>query len=255
MGRRVAAHRPLFRPIQGFTLVELLVALALMALMAGLSWRGLDGMSRAQTQMRQNSDDVLTLQAGLAQWSADLDALAQQPGTPSLDWDGRALRLLRRSTAAPEAGLIVVAWSRRNVAGRGQWLRWQSPALRTRGELDLAWQKAALWAQNPSDEDRQREVPIAQLDQWQIFYYRGAAWSNPLSSADVSDAGTAAPGGALAAEPAAGQAPGGVVNAAATAGASGVPEGVRLVLTLAPGQAISGVLTRDWVRPDLGGGK
>ena len=229
--------------VSGFTLIELLVALALMALMAGLSWRGLDGMTRAQTQMRQNSDDVLTLQAGLAQWTADLDALAQQPGTPSLDWDGRALRILRRSTVAPEAGLHVVAWSRRSVGGvdgAGQWLRWQSPPLRTHGELTLAWQKAALWAQNPSDEDRQREVPIATLDQWQIFYYRGAAWSNPLSSAGTSGVAD-------------GEAVGG--TGVLTDAASAVPEGVRLVLTLAPGQAISGTLTRDWVRPDVGGGK
>ena len=223
--------------ISGFTLIELLVAIALMALMAGLSWRGLDGMTRAQTQMRQNSDDVLTLQAGLAQWSTDLDALAQQPGTPSLDWDGRALRILRRSTTNPADGLQVVAWSRRGVEGVGQWLRWQSPPLRTRGELTLAWQKAAAWAQNPSDDDRQREVRIVPLDQWQIFYYRGAAWSNPLSSAGATE-GDAAGGAGLLAE-----------------AASAVPEGVRLVLTLAPGQAISGTLTRDWVRPDLGGGK
>lgn len=229
------------KPIKGFTLIELLVALALMALMAGLSWRGLDGMTRAQTQMRQNSDDVLTLQAGLSQWSADLDALAQQPGTPSLDWDGRALRLLRRNTVAPEAGLLVVAWSRRSVAGVGQWLRWQSPPLRTRSELTLAWQKAALWAQNPSDDDRQREVQIAPLDQWQIFYYRGAAWSNPLSSAGAAEGATEGTVAGSAGQP--------------TDAASGVPEGVRLVLTLTPGQAIGGVLTRDWVRPDLGGGK
>ena len=36
----------------GFTLIELLVAISLMALMAALSWRGLDGMTRAQTQMQ-----------------------------------------------------------------------------------------------------------------------------------------------------------------------------------------------------------
>ncbi len=226
--------------VRGFTLIELLVAIALMALMAGLSWRGLDGMTRAQTQMRQSSDDVLTLQAGLAQWGADLDALAQQPGSPSLDWDGRALRMLRRSATNPAEGLHVVAWSRRNVEGVGQWLRWQSPPLRTRGELTLAWQKAALWAQNPSDDDRQREVRIAPLEQWQIFYYRGAAWSNPLSSAGAAEGGTdVAAGGS-------GQPAG---------GASALPEGVRLVLTLAAGQAISGTVTRDWVRPDLGGGK
>jgi general secretion pathway protein J len=40
------------RPASGFTLIELLVAISLMALMAALAWRGLDGMTRAQTQMR-----------------------------------------------------------------------------------------------------------------------------------------------------------------------------------------------------------
>jgi general secretion pathway protein J len=137
---------------------------------------------------------------------------------------------LRRDTATPGAGLSVVAWSRRNVEGVGQWLRWQSPPLRTRGELQLAWQKAALWAQNPGDEDRKREVRIAALDRWQVFYYRSDAWSNPLSSAG------AAPEGQVAADPL-------------------IPDGVRLVLSLAPGQAISGTVTRDWLRPGVGGGK
>jgi general secretion pathway protein J len=215
---------------RGFTLIELLVAISLMALMAALSWRGLDGMTRAQTQMRQQADDVLALQAGLAQWGADLDALATQPNSPSLDWDGRALRILRRSTAMPGDGLRVVAWSRRQVDGVGQWLRWQSPPVQTRGALQSAWQQAALWGQNPSEADRQREVRIVPIDQWQIFYYRSDGWSNPLSSAG------AATDGKVAAAPL-------------------VPDGVRLVLSLAPGQAISGSLTRDWLRPTVGGGK
>lgn len=216
--------------MRGFTLIELLVAISLMALMAALSWRGLDGMTRAQTQMRQHSDAVLALQAALAQWGADLDALATQPNTPSLDWDGRALRILRRGTATPGEGLRVVAWSRRTIDGTGQWLRWQSPPLTTRDELQLAWQKAAAWAQNPSAQERQREVRIAPLDQWQIFYYRSDAWSNPLSSAGSASEGKVATD-------------------------LSIPDGVRLVLTLSPGQAISGLVTRDWVRPNVGGGK
>ena len=36
-------------------------------------------------------------------------------------------------------------------------------------------------------------------------------------------------------------------------GALAVPDGVRLVLKLSAGQAVSGTLTRDWVTPDLGG--
>jgi general secretion pathway protein J len=222
----------------GFTLIELLVAIALMALMAAMSWRGLDGMTRAQSQMRQHADEVLTLQAGLNQWGADLDALIQQPNTPNLDWDGRALRLLRASSASPSEGLRVVAWTRRQAAGVGQWLRWQSPPLRTRGELQIAWQKAALWAQNPSDEDRKREVAIVPLADWQIFYYRSNAWSNPLSSEGApADANT------------------NTNNNATLTTVPAVPDGVRLILTLPPGQALSGVLTRDWMSPTLGGAK
>ena len=33
-----------------------------------------------------------------------------------------------------------------------------------------------------------------------------------------------------------------------------LPDALRLLLTLAPGQAINGTLTLDWVRPDFGGG-
>lgn len=218
------------RRLRGFTLIELLVAISLMALMAVLSWRGLDGMTRAQTRMQQHADDVLALQAGLAQWGADLDALARQPNTPSLDWDGRALRLLRRGTATPGEGLRVVAWTRRLVDGSNQWLRWQSPPVTTRADLQQAWQKAAQWAQNPSDEDRKREVHIVPLDQWQIYYYRSDTWSNPLSSEGAATGNTAASDATI-------------------------PDGVRLVLTLAPGQAIGGTLTRDWLNPTVGGGK
>jgi general secretion pathway protein J len=225
--------------LHGFTLIELLVAISLMALMAVLSWRGLDGISRAQTQLQQRSDDVQTLQSTLGQWGADLEAMAEQPNHPSLDWDGRAMRILRRGSAVPGEGLHVVAWALRNVDGVGQWLRWQSPELRSRGELDLAWQKAQIWAQTPSDEDRLREVRTVALDAWQIFYYRGNAWTNPMSSAGAPDS--------------AAQASGDVRPVAASA--ESTPDGVRLVLNLAGGQAISGTLTRDWARPVLGGGK
>ena len=59
----------------GFTLVELLVAIAVMALLAIVSWRGLDGMVRAQQITRERADAVLELQTVLAQWGADLDAM------------------------------------------------------------------------------------------------------------------------------------------------------------------------------------
>ncbi|MEO7106785.1 MAG: prepilin-type N-terminal cleavage/methylation domain-containing protein [Rhodoferax sp.] len=225
----------------GFTLIELLVAIGILALMAGLSWRGLDGMSRAQTQLQQRADTVLTLQAGLSQWSADLDAMVQLPNTPALDWDGRALRVTRRSTAAASDGLLVVAWTRREINGVGQWLRWQSPPVQTRGALQTMWARAAQWAQNASEEDKKLEVRVAALEQWKVFYFRGDAWTNPLSS-DTAVAPPPPLPAASAAVP--------VVPAQAV-----LPDGVRLVLTLPPNDAFAGTLTLDWARSTLGGGK
>jgi general secretion pathway protein J len=224
---------------RGFTLVELLVALFAMALLAVMSWRGLDGMARAQAQTEARSDEMLTLQVGLAQWSADLDALLQLPNTTALDWNGRVLRMTRRSSAGAADGVLVVAWTRRIVDGTGTWLRWQSPPLTTRGELDQAWQQADIWSQNPGDALKAREVAIIPLQEWQIFYFRSDAWTNPLSS-DV----VAAPAGA-----------GTPAGPRAGANVAVLPDGVRLVLSLPAGQAISGTLTRDWIRPTLAGAR
>lgn len=139
----------------GFTLIEVLVAITIMSLMAVLSWRGLDGMTRAQSQTQTRANEILTLQAGLMQWRSDLDNITQLTGTGNaapMDWDGRVLRVTRRNTVNPTQGVLVVAWSRRVTDSGGQWLRWQSSPVRTRNELDQAWRLAELWAQNAGSE-------------------------------------------------------------------------------------------------------
>jgi general secretion pathway protein J len=225
------------RSARGFTLVELLVSLFALALMASLSWRGLDGMVRARQMTEARADEVLSLQTGLAQWTADLEAIAEYAPTNALDWNGRVLRLTRRSSMSPMDGVKVVGWTRRE----GQWLRWESPSVTSRGDLDAAWLQADLWSQNPSDAMRRQEVAITPLEEWQIFFYRNDSWTNPMSS-DASS--TAQP-------PPSPRAPRGVGGARA----SNLPDGVRLVLLLPPGRAIAGQLVRDWVRPVVGGGK
>ena len=225
------ARQPGWRQ-SGFTLVELLVALMVMALLAVMSWQGLDGMARATAQTRQRADALMALQTGLAQWGADLDAMVTMPPATTaagntdkpdaLDWNGLALRILRADASGPDAGLRVVAWSRREVQGAPQWLRWQSEPVRDSAALQSAWTQAAVWAQNPGETERRREVAITPLSEWQVFYFRNDAWSNPLSSAGSAPA---------------------------------APDGVRLVLTLPPGGALAGTLTRDWVRPTVAGNK
>jgi len=230
------------RAHRGFTLVELMVALFALALLAILSWRGLDGMTRAQAQTASRSDEVLTLQVGLAQWTADLDALIDLPNSTALSWNGRVLRMTRRGSASVADGVLVVAWTRRIENGNGVWLRWQSPQVTTRGDLDQAWQQADVWSQNPGDDLRRREVSIVPLQDWEIFFYRADAWTNPQSSDAAT--GQANPfSGATAPTPFAG------------AAQTRIPEGVRLVLQVPPGQSISGQIVRDWVRPTLGSNK
>lgn len=226
----------------GFTLIEVLVALAIMAVMAGLAWRGIDAMARAQGQTKAHSDDVLALQTGLAQWQADLDAMMVWPVMPGLapaqedtepdpngravDWDGRALRITRRASSGD--GLQVITWSRRSQDGL--WLRWQSAAFTTQAAWQRAWQAGAQWAQGgspdltPGATAAASSVAIAALQGWRIYYYRGRTWSNPLSSAAQSAQQT-----------------------------RDLPDAIRLELDLAAGQALQGRLRLDWIRPDFSG--
>jgi general secretion pathway protein J len=256
----MAAHQPSRNG--GFTLIELLVAIGIMALMASLTWRGLDGISRAQNDLQMRSDKVMTVQAGLSQWTADLDAVQAQPGLQSVNWDGRALRLTRRSSTDQGSLLTVVAWARRDMGGTGYWIRWQSAPVVTRSQWETVWAQAAQWGQNPGDAEKQREVILFPLQEWQVFYFRADAWTNPLSS-DNQTAATPpppppsqgpSPGPAQGHTPGVGAVAGGN-TATVDASATSVPEGIRIVLTLPAGHALNGKLTKDWIRPTTGGGK
>ena len=224
---------------QGFTLVEVLVAIGVMAVLALMSWQGIDGMLRTQTALQQRADQIRTLQAGPAQWQTDLNRLATPAGISSWDWDGKVLRLTREAIQASE-GLQVVAWTWRQQGAGGEWLRWQSPALTTRSAWQDAWQNARTWSQVPTESLRGAEVRVHPLLGWQLFVHRGGSWTNPLSSDAVTagaDTGTNAKAEATP-------------NATA---ATTTPDGVRLVLSLPPGPAGAGALTLDWVRPTLSG--
>ncbi len=224
-------RKPPVTSARGFTLVELLVAISVLALIAIMSWRGLDGMVRAQSITQSRSDDVVAAQSALGQWRADLDAVVQVSSLRPLDWDGQVLRMTRRSLSDPMDGLLVVGWTTRTIDGAPQWLRWQSPPVRSRGDLQNAWEQASRWARNPSTDDQRREVAISPINEWQVFYFRGNAWSNPFSSAGNNNGGIT-----------------GLPDLS-------VPDGIRLVLTLPAGHPLGGRITQDWVRPTLSGGK
>lgn len=218
------------RRLAGFTLIEMLVGLVLLAVLALISWRGLDALLRVEERSRERAEAVARLQTSLAQWRTDLDAAVETGQVSVLGFDGRVLRLTRSDAGTHPGALRVVGWARRangaGTAGAGQWLRWQSPPLYTAQALQQAWAQAGTWAQSPSPADKDLEVPLTPLDEWQLFYFRNNGWSNPLSSQGQGDDGSGD-----------------------SADLETLPDALRLVLVLPPGPGVAGRLSLDWLRP------
>ncbi|MDP1535024.1 MAG: prepilin-type N-terminal cleavage/methylation domain-containing protein [Rubrivivax sp.] len=172
----------------GFTLVEVLVALLIMAVLAGLAWQGLDGLVRARDGTRDAVERSVRLNTILSQWEQDLAALHDSPLVPALRFDGRTLRLTRSA----DDGVQLVAWA---LHGK-QWQRWTGPVVRRVGDLQQSW---LLSQQLQGSEPGQLHL-LDGVDDWQIYFYRGNAWTNAQSSADLVAAPAAAASGATARE-------------------------------------------------------
>jgi len=80
----------------GFTLVEVLVALSILAVLAGLAWRGLDGMLRARDASHQAVECTARLNTVLVQWEQDWAAVFD---TRTASADALAERLQRHYPA------------------------------------------------------------------------------------------------------------------------------------------------------------
>ncbi|MBM3388185.1 MAG: prepilin-type N-terminal cleavage/methylation domain-containing protein [Betaproteobacteria bacterium] len=209
-------------PAQGFTLIEVLVALVVMSILAGLSWQAVDAMVRTRQAMDQQSQRLVVLGTAMAQWEQDLQGLLNDAPLPAVHFDGARLRLLRRS---PE-GVQLVVWSLRD----GRWLRWADRP--TALEADLA----QAWAQAPQLLGREPgHITLAQgVESWQLYFFRGNAWSNAQSSGDL-------------ATPSPGQPPG-QAGTPTVPGRERLPQAVRLVLSL-QGESALGTLRRDVLLP------
>jgi general secretion pathway protein J len=200
------------RPQAGFTLVEVLVALVLMAVLSGMAWQGLDGISRARTVSQARIEQTLRLNTVLAQWEQDLQSIYDTNLVPALTFDGATLRLVRRQ---PE-GLQIVAWSLREQ----RWLRWTGPIVTQPATLQESWLASQQLLGNEGAQLGMQEG----VANWQVYFYRGNAWSNAQSSAGVA---APAPG---ASAPGVSRTP--------------LPTGVRVTLTF-EGAGLAGNLTRD----------
>jgi len=170
--RAAALHRSAERAAHGFTLVEVLVALFIMAILAGLAWRGIDALVRARDGSQALIERTLRLNTVLTQWEQDLAALHESPAVPPLSFDGRTLRLTR----VADGGVRLVAWALHD----GAWQRWAGPVTTRVAALQEGW----LASQQLQGAEAAQLRVLEGVDSWQVYFYRGNAWTNAQSSGD-----------------------------------------------------------------------
>lgn len=199
----------------GFTLIEVLVAMMIMATLALMAWQGVDGIVRTRSASQGKLEQVLRVNTVLAQFQQDLESAQDSGVLPDLpSFDGISLRLTRRT---PD-GLQIVVWSLRG----GTWLRWAGPSVTTRQALLNSWTSTQQFIGNEAGQ-----LPtLTGLSEWQAYCFRGNAWSNCQSSAGTA---AAAPAPGASAPP---------VNADPL-------KAVRVVLSFAENSGYSGNVTRE----------
>ncbi|HEX4880678.1 MAG TPA: prepilin-type N-terminal cleavage/methylation domain-containing protein [Limnobacter sp.] len=152
----------------GFTLLEVLIALGIVAVISVLSWRGLEEVLRSAKRVSDVDERMQTLQAVFGQLGRDLASLnldGQAPG-PETDLvqatgNGLLLQLTRRDTSEPAYREQV------------EWV-WQGNALR----------RVARNTLNPNSPPSQSDpIPMAGLllRTWR----EPGGWSSPIAIGNV----------------------------------------------------------------------
>jgi len=196
---------------RGFTLIEVMVAMVIMAIMAVMAWQGVDGIVRTRNASQQRLETTLRLNTVIAQWDRDIASIEQTNALSKLAISCDGATL--RLTRRTPDGVQVVAWTlRRADNNTAAWERWAGPSVTTQSELTDSWLRSQQLQGTESGSLR----TLIGLSDWQVYFYRDQdnAWSNCQSTGQ------------------------------------GLPAGVRVVLTFAPGSGMSGDLTRDtMIRP------
>lgn len=171
--KRFTAHA------RGFTLVELLVAITVLAIVAVLGWRGLDGIVRSREQVTAQMEQTRGIQLAFSQLQSDLEQVADKAdllnGHQNLVADNTRLVFIRTVLAenAPTQ-LQVVSYRIRD----GVLTRRESAYTRDLVQLDGLWQ-AALG----DSGDVQRQVALHKgVNGMAVRIWDNGVWRTPDNS-------------------------------------------------------------------------
>lgn len=196
----------------GFTLVELLVAIGILAMVAVLGWRGLDGIVRARVALTQDMETTRGMQLAFAQMQNDCENAAGSDimrGRPTLLWDADRLTLVRKVFVEHEPSRLQVIGYR---LVNGQLIRRESPGTRDLAQVEQLWQAIASDAPAANSPSVVLQVGVLGM---QIQGWQNNAWRNEPTAVG-GNAGQSLPDGGT--PPVAGRSP--------------EPTGVQVALTV-----------------------
>ena len=171
------------RRSQGLTLIELMVAIAVLAFISVLGWRGLDSITRARASLNDELAQTRGLQLAFAQMQIDcanaVDAGTLAGATPLLI-DANRISLVRRLQPEGQPGALqLVTWRWRD----GALTREETPPTRDLNQLNRYWQLA----QNGSAAAVKLQSNVQQMT-LRVWTDDGRGWrawqqmSNPIVS-------------------------------------------------------------------------
>lgn len=169
-------------PARGFTLLELLVAVTILAIIAVMVWRGLSSLTATRERLEPQNDAVRAVLAGFGQMERDLSqapvnarlfALPVQ-AIRVLTVDGHTTLQIVRFAEATDGSRAAAAQTVLYHVVDGALLRQSTPPQRY-------YQDAAAVTL-----DEVRLVPL--VDEMQVRVWRNTVgWVNPVSDADTAN--------------------------------------------------------------------
>ncbi|MBR8312530.1 prepilin-type N-terminal cleavage/methylation domain-containing protein [Burkholderia dolosa] len=126
--RRRPVHARRARRMRGFTLIELMIAIAILAVVAVLAWRGLDQIMRGRDKVASAMEDERVFAQMFDQMRIDarLAATDDEAGQPAIGVAGNTLQIVRTLYVPGAAPRLQVV--RYRIAG-GRVVRYASPPL------------------------------------------------------------------------------------------------------------------------------